>query len=136
MDFDSLIGREVDFYGVDNNRFRLGVTASESVTFEAIEDPNDGYRSMMEEIRVVTDGSGIFFRYPIARVRIERVQDSFAGYLLRDVARDHVWLKVGTSNTGDYYPYFTFDYTVCENFVHDDNPEPTGSPRYDREDVL
>ncbi len=120
MKFDELLGQMVDFYGVDNGRFRLGM-AGQLVTFEAVEDENDGYRSMMSEVRLVPDveAAGIFFATPIASVVVtdatmptdhESGRHSFDGYALRDATTGHVWLTLGTDNDDDYYPCFTFDY--------------------------
>lgn len=110
------VGMEADFYGVDNNNFKLG----DSV-FEAVEDPEDGYRSMLAEVKTITDPAGlIFFQTPIARVRVKQApeshskhgySESFEGYQLVDVADGHVWLLLGKDNADDYYPVFTFDYT-------------------------
>ena len=103
---------EADFYGVDNVFFKLGDTV-----YEAVEDESDGYRSCLDEIRIASDAEGlIFFRNPLARVRVEdRGTDSQEGWLLRDVVDSHIWLEIGTDNNDDYYPYFIFRYYPKEN---------------------
>ncbi len=103
-------GLEADFYGVDNECFKL-----EQFVFEAVEDPDDGYRSCMQEVRMKDDTEGlIFFTTPLARVRVTENSDSvddFDGYALVDVKDGHEWLVFGTSESSDYYPSFIFCYT-------------------------
>lgn len=49
INFDYLVGQTASLYQCnDVNCFQLG-----SVIFEAIEDENDSYRSMMDGVRVV-----------------------------------------------------------------------------------
>lgn len=115
MKFEELVGNGAvyDFYGVDNTRFRIG-----GMTLEAIEDPNDGYRSYLDSIVVRDDSDCIFFHHPIARVKIEEAEqgqwNSFSGYALVDADDGHVWLRIGTDNYDDYYPCFTFEYKPKE----------------------
>lgn len=106
MAFDDLVGTECLFYGVDNNMFKI-----DDKIWEAIEDADDGYRSMLGVVEEVAD-SGIFFRNPIALVGIKCIDDDFhTGYALIDIEDDHTWLVFGTDNTDDYYPSFFFNYT-------------------------
>jgi len=67
---DSLIGCEFDFYGVDGSCFCLG-RGGARMALEAVEDPNDGYRSYFACFRTEEVGK-IFFRSSIAKVRLER----------------------------------------------------------------
>jgi len=114
--FLSLLGGEFDYYGCDNHRFKL-----DHVVFEPLEDPDDGYRSLLGTIEVSTDDAGIFYDRPLARVRIASYDGEFmadeegfgeevsdCGYKLIDVSDGHVWLQFGTGNYDDYYPYFMF----------------------------
>jgi hypothetical protein len=102
--FEKTIGRWYDFYGVDNNRFKLGTRV-----FEAIEDPGDGYRSYLGSVER-TDGAGIFFPHPLARVKIAGFDDGTErGYRLTDKT-GHVWLVFGTNTDDNYYPCFFFRY--------------------------
>jgi hypothetical protein len=107
------------FYGVCGNQFKL-----EDVVFEAIEDPDDGYRSYLDTIKVI-DSDGIFQRTPLGYVYILGVEegsisnygDSFSGYALVDITDNHVWLVIGTDNTDDYYPSFVFHYQIREDVL-------------------
>lgn len=107
MRFEDVLGCEVDFYGVDNNAFKLG-----SDVFEAIEDPDDGYRSYLRSVEVRDVEGLIFFERPLARVRVIRNDDGgrFDGYSLVDVVEGHTWLRFGTDDLDDYYPSFRFEY--------------------------
>jgi hypothetical protein len=114
--FLALVGAEVDYYGADegDNTFMV-----DCVVFKAVEDPDDGYRSYLGTINYTEDHNSIFFRTPIARVRIETFDKEldhenpeklgdYHGYRFIDVVDDHVWLEFGTRDYSDYYPYFVF----------------------------
>lgn len=112
MNFDQYIKEEgmMLFYGVSGNEFKLN-----DKVFEAVEDPDDGYRSYMESVEI-RDSKGIFLGIPLGVVKVEQVttteyHDSFGGYQLVDVFTGHVWLTFGTDNWDDYYPTFVFEYT-------------------------
>lgn len=103
---EGLVGKEFDFYGVDNLSFKLG-----NQIFEAVEDEDDGYRSYLGCVVVREQGDLIFPRLSFARVRLEDRSDyNFSGYAIVGVADGHVWLRFGTDNMDDYYPCFTFEY--------------------------
>jgi hypothetical protein len=107
-DFDAIVGTEQDFYGASENQFKLGDTV-----WEAVEDPDDGYRSYLGSIKVV-DSKAIFFSQPLDRVKVSKVfatksHNDFDGFEL--VGTDgHLWLAFGTEENSDYYPCFIFDY--------------------------
>jgi len=83
------------------------------LTYEAIEDESDGYRSYLGSVETVNCAGLIFFSYPVATIRIEDVnEDSETGYQFRDVEDNHIWLRFGTDNADDYYPYFVFQYSA------------------------
>lgn len=106
-DFDTIVGSELDFFGVDTNHFKLGDTI-----WNAVEDESDGYRSYLGSIAQVAQDNLIFLPTPLARVKVEKYEDtSEEGFRLIDVADAHVWLRVGTDNTDDYYPSFVFEYS-------------------------
>jgi hypothetical protein len=104
--FEKLSGSEHDFFGVDANSFKL-----DDMVWCAIEDACDGYRSYLGSIEETKPEGLIFISSPLARVRIERYEQSTdEGFRLIDVSDGHCWLRVGTDNTDDYYPYFVFEY--------------------------
>ena len=125
--FKSLEGLELDYYGADAGDHTFKV---DDVVFKVLEDPDDGYRSHLGTIDYTKEHNSIFFRTPVARVRIEtydtaepddrpsrneRGEDDYddcdgvnEGYRLVDVTDGHVWLEFGTHNYQDYYPCFAF----------------------------
>lgn len=118
--FNSFVGGEYDFYGVDNGVFCIGAGAAK-IAFEAVENPDDGYRSYFGCFKN-TAVDNIFFQAPIARVVLEDItlsqegnDDEFTGWQLRDVENGHVWLRVGTSYVDNYYPCFVFRYAPDES---------------------
>ena len=120
-----MVGQRFYFYGVDNNRFKLNNTV-----YEVIENEDDGYRSMLESVIVseyeiysfITAKDNIFFDTPLTEVTVVKVGESknddrwyysFDGWQLVD-DDGHVWLTVGTDNSDNYYPLFTFRYQPKE----------------------
>ena len=109
--FDSLVGYEYDFYGVDNNTFCIGVDGHRCA-FEAHEDPEDGWRSHLSTVEVSTTDQ-VYFSESLGRTILDFYEDyDFIGYVVRDVTTGHEWLKFGTDHTDEYYPLFTFAYRV------------------------
>ena len=107
--FKLLEGKEFYFYGVNENKFKI-----DDLVFEALEDPNDGYRSSLGAIVVIGD-TDIYHKRPLAKVKM--VYDDSGDdllYKLIDVDIGYVWLTVGTGEFGDYYPYFIFRYKPDE----------------------
>jgi hypothetical protein len=115
-----------DYYGADTSDHTFKI---DDVVFKVIEDPSDGYRSMLGAIDYTERHSSIFFDTPIARVRMklydsgcdpdhpdhpdrddddESLYGVCQGYSLVDVTDSHVWLQFGTDNYDDYYPIFIF----------------------------
>lgn len=109
LDFDDMLGDELDFYGVDGDCFKL-----DAVIYEVVEH---------YEVNVCHDRH-CFHGLPIARVVIEESdEDNITGYQLTDLHDGHLWLRFGTKN------YFTsersyeampiFDYTPKALTDHD-----------------
>lgn len=107
MHFNDLLDTNIpfEFYGVNLNKFKLG-----TIVFEAIEDPNDGYRSYLESVEL-SSSPAIFSKRPLAIVTVKTYED---GFTLVDQKTNHVWLSVYTDALDDYYPYFTFSYSPDE----------------------
>ena len=113
--FHQLDGLELDYYGADAGDHTFKV---DDVVFKVLEDPDDGYRSHLGTIDYTKEHNSIFFRTPVARVRIETYDhhdeedwggsQKNQGYQLVDVVDGHVWLQFGTHNYDDYYPCFEF----------------------------
>jgi len=93
-----------DFYGVDGDLFKLG-----SAVYRAEEYEPDCHRSELESVEVVPEtGSAIFFRTPVARVRVTEAKDVI-GWLLVD-EDGHCWLEIGTDYHRSWYPMYVFHY--------------------------
>lgn len=108
MGFKDLVNSVFDFYGVDNSEFKLN-----EVVYEAIEDPDDGWRSYLSSIEV-KESNGIFFKQPLAKIKVIKTENNdsdFDGFALVDVVDGHVWLQIGTDHSEDWYPSFTFHYS-------------------------
>jgi len=84
----------------------------DGVTYTAIQDPSDGYRSSMKEIMV--SDTQISNSFPEQRV-IATMRPNSQYYDneildLTDAVTGKVVLSVGTENTDDYYPYWVADF--------------------------
>ena len=109
-------------HGVDNNHFMLSVPG-EKVIFEAVEDPDDGYRSCLECVKISDlPDKLIFFDQPITFVKFRISGDSsIDGFEFYD-KDGWIWLRVGTDHQDAYYPVFTFEYS----------PQPEWFKGYDK----
>ncbi len=82
-------------------------------TYTAIEDPNDGYRSSMREIKQ----SKVVVKNTFAPVQVMGIMRGKSDYNENDVVdfydtkNGKVILSVGTENTNDYYPCFVAEFT-------------------------
>ncbi len=114
--FLALVGNVVDYYGADGGEHEFKI---DGVVFKVLEDPDDGYRSHLGAIEYSDDSKGLFFKEPIAQVKIEIYDETGKdddmwesqlnqGYRLVDTTDGHVWLEFGTHNYDDYYPCFIF----------------------------
>jgi len=110
-DFDDFVGKTVALYGVDNNCFKIGFKETTHV-FEAVEDPEDGYRSCMQSIEIKDPEGLVFFKRPLAQVEIQDAE-GIDGYDFTD-EDGHVWLTFGTDNDDCYYPLFVFRWQAKE----------------------
>lgn len=114
IDFSKLIGKSGVLCAVYGHSFRVG-----DLTFEAVEDSKDGYRSSLSHFRVV-DNIRPTFR---ENIRFEEVGDNnIEGIqLVNEVGL--VVLIVGTRNYDGYYPCFTFQFNperLTSNFAFEE----------------
>jgi len=127
--FMNLEGAELEYYGADSGDCTFKI---DNIVFKVVEDADDGYRSYLGTIDYTDLHNSIFFKTPIASVKIEiydtannekpeRDDDDQwmiggvnQGYRLIDVNDGHVWLEFGTQNYDDYYPMFIFRHTPKE----------------------
>lgn len=89
-------------------RFRL-----DGVVYVAVEDPSDGYRSMMNDLVIDNDATmkNVFVGCDVICRHIENSDYQDDDILeLVDVKTEKVVLTVGTGNYNDYYPYFVAEF--------------------------
>lgn len=122
--FSALRDMDLNYYGADSGEQEFKV---DDIVFKVLEDPDDGYRSCLGCIDYGEQSRGIFFRKPLAKVRIKSFDltetntspayaysdaspatQTSVGYRLVDVRDGHIWLEFGTDHADDYYPYFIF----------------------------
>ena len=95
--FEDLLGKTGILCAVDGFCFRIG-----DLTFEAIEDESDGYRSSLQEFKLVENIRPVFRE----KVTIKTDGDYF--YLINEMGK--TVLTVGTDDSNDYYPCFRFNW--------------------------
>jgi hypothetical protein len=100
--------------------------ALDGATYTAIEDPSDGYRSAMEKL-IVSDEklTNTFAPVDVIASHVDKGEwnDECDILELRDASNGKVVLRVGTSNTDDYYPCFVAEWTPENLSVNDDRLE-------------
>lgn len=84
----------------------------DDITYIAVEDPDDGYRSYMKELSISKES--IKYKIPSLLVTCiyEAKNDGYTCDILRfvDVENGETFLRIGTADTDDYYPYCVFEY--------------------------
>ena len=103
----------VGFWGREETRSFVKFTL-DGVHYMATEDPDDGYRSYCEEIRV--SDTAPKFTFPPVEVIGTMMPDNMVWHetndvlVLMDALTEKSVLEVGTENTNDYYPCCHFEY--------------------------
>ena len=110
--YGAAFGSDEDFVKLDDRVWRV------------VCDPDDGYRSYCGDIELLASERygdvGPFSPDPLAVVEVKPwtaplydYSDGCDGFQLVD-PDGHVWLTIGTDNTHDYYPSYTFSWTPKE----------------------
>ena len=98
----------------------------DGVTYRVREDPDDGYRSSMRDIAIVTDPVANVFA-PVAVLwrmgESREYEDGCDALELLDEVTGKAVLSVGTRNTDDYYPFFVGEFTP-ENMAINQGVKP------------
>ena len=85
----------------------------DGITYTAVEDPSDGYRSSMRYL-IVSSEPADYLVSPHDVVGTMRGNDKYGEVNdvldLIDAQTGKVVLSVGTANTDDYYPYFVAEW--------------------------
>lgn len=94
----------------------------DGITYMAIEDPDDGYRSYMSDLQTEEVAPLIHKMQPIAVLCKHKTEgynafgwkekDNLLEFI--DIENGNVFLTIGTADIDDYYPLCVFDY-VPEN---------------------
>jgi hypothetical protein len=119
--FHNLIGLEGTYEGADEQEL---VFKFDNILWQAKEDDMDGYRSMLDYV-VYADNSTqrkFISHKNLAKVVLESIDNTetgghFAGYILKDITDDHIWLKIGTSYIDEWYPCVIFQHNPKVNNV-------------------
>ena len=95
----------------------------DGITYSAIEDPNDGYRSSMDEIRM--DSGIVSNTFPEQEVLCMHVtKGKYSGeddiLEFRNVNTGAVIMRIGTENVDDWYPGFVCDWNPEEMDINKD----------------
>lgn len=100
---------EYGFYVGDCNYIKFTL---DGVTYMAVENPDDRYRSYLEELQIVEEPCKT--KLPDIRVvclmAYERLPDSEV-LDFYDANNSKQILSIGTENTDDYYPYCVIEYS-------------------------
>lgn len=107
VDYNFFVGEHIlnaVLYGENGN----GIFSLDGVAYEAVEDPDDGYRSYMDEIRVIKPVEKMF-EIPVVVAYIDK--DDKDELVFRDSRNGKTVLSLGTDRLDDYYPFYFFDYT-------------------------
>lgn len=106
VDFGTCTGRYED--DAQTFSFRM-----DGVVYTAVENPSDGYRSMMDKVLASDDVMRNVFLPVKVTARMRETCDYGTAEVLQliDAANRKVILEVGTDNTDDYYPWFVAKWT-------------------------
>lgn len=118
MELKSLVGKHVlsgiergvknvnDYWNTEGEYIRFCL---DGVTYDAVEDPDDGYRSWLRELEVVKDVPKI--KLPDCPVICEMSdKDETAILIIRDAISKKRVLSIGTDYRDDWYPVCVFNY--------------------------
>lgn len=98
-----------DSWGSTGNAFRFIL---DGITYEAIEDPSDGYRSQLKEIMI--SETPVNYNFPPQKVigKMKDNDESYSNDVLEfyDPVTDKLVLAIGTMNWDDYYPWCVLDW--------------------------
>ena len=105
-----------DVWGMDFEDCQVCRFVLDGETYSVIEDPDDGYRSSMREIKKDSDTvNNIFTPQDVLCIYHESSNAGDCDILeLRSTKTGKLVLRVGTDNTNDYYPWFANEW-IPEN---------------------
>lgn len=90
-------------------------------TYEAIEDPDDGYRSSLEGLHIAPDGTVVqntFESLSVVATHRVRGDDKYGGeddvLEIRVAKTGHLIIAIGTEDIDDYYPGCVMSFTPIQ----------------------
>lgn len=105
----------------------------DGIIYMATENPDDGYRSYMNELEIINEP----LKFKIPQMQVVCVHDTKDEHgdksdilSFIDEKNGKVFLRIGTENTDDYYPYCLFEYKP-ENMHYNQNLA-SEKPKYER----
>ena len=119
MKLKELVGNK-EFYGIDFSQEDANYGTINTVllglgnqVYKISDDPDDGYRSFMDEDIEVLQNYTIQNTFPPMKVTIQWVKekDSFTGIHILDAFSRQPVLILGTDHSDNYYPYAVSEYT-------------------------
>lgn len=138
VDFSTLLGTHVlDTAAVEStvaghpdsaSHFSFGMGGR---VYTATEDPSDGYRSYCEKIVVSDDKTLLKGAAPLGRVVhvTQEIPDKYRNcdiLVFTDAETGHVWMRLGTDNTDDYYPFCVFEWNAMPKNTNTNTSGATG----------
>jgi len=87
----------------------------DNVTYLAVEDEDDGYRSYMKELEITSKPIKNKFEPVEVMCTMSKIFDAYV-LDIYDLKTSLLVLSVGTKNTEDYYPWCEFRY-IPENMI-------------------
>ena len=84
----------------------------DEITYLASEDPEDGYRSCCNELKITEkEVKNIFQSIEVlCKMRSDDNCEEYDVLEIYDINTSELVLAIGTGNINDYYPYFEFEY--------------------------
>lgn len=90
----------------------------DGITYSAVEDPDDGWRSMMESL--IVSNAELINTFPECEV-VGNMNDDVLE--LRDVKTKKIVISVGTDNLEDWYPCFVANFNPENMSINQDNQQ-------------
>ena len=116
-------------------RFRL-----DGIIYEAIEDPEDGYRSCMRELVIVEPDTLMYNKFPPCDVmcHFEKPGQYASNHILlmTDIHTGKPVVGIGTDNTDDYYPSYIAWFDPLAMFINADAVREQDAARLEGSDSV
>lgn len=97
----------------------------DGVTYKAVEDPDDGYRSYLDDLSITDEKIKNTFpsHEVIGRMKEDENYEKNDIIQFIDVTTNKIVLEIGTGNTNNYYPYCVFEWNPQNLAINIGKPE-------------